>query len=549
MFNSQANNIYSDSTNLYFSSNRHRFNVGVANPDILTINSTGLGIRTTTPAYSLDVSGAIQIQNTNRLYLNNPTNNVYGDVSNIYYNISGGTHQFNVTNTNIQTINNIGVGIGTTTPSSSLHVIGSTKIIPTADTCALFVGDSGNLDPSVNYGTVSITRPYNSYNRPHIGFVRYGQNTVQMGYLQNSNNFGLFQNGLYGSGLGTPSICLDGSNTNYVGINNNAPSYNLDVTGSGRFITNSSLNPTTPNLILDNLYNTGWSSGQTSISTIQLTGLGVGGTIQGFNVYGLGGGLIFNTTYPSITERMRINYNGNIGIGTTSPSYALDIVGTTRIQSTNPLYLNNPTNNVYGDVSNIYYNVSGGTHQFNVTNTKIQTINNTGIGIKTTTPGYSLDVSGVINTNSAYSYSYSAAPTLISQNIGYVFSATIGTNVTIASTNLATPTTIMSIGSIPIGTYIITYSVYCTYTVAAAPPGSYTNTQMALSLNSTTTNRIGSVNVHTHDVNNTSNTTNHTFIYSMPANSTLYLVASTSTANNVVCPSTQGSFLQLTRIA
>ena len=39
---------------------------------------------------------------------------------------------------------------------------------------------------------------------------------------------------------------------------------------------------------------------------------------------------IIFTTGQSNTEKMRINSNGNVGIGNTNPSYKLDVVGTTR---------------------------------------------------------------------------------------------------------------------------------------------------------------------------------------------------------------------------
>jgi hypothetical protein len=46
-----------------------------------------------------------------------------------------------------------------------------------------------------------------------------------------------------------------------------------------------------------------------------------------FYVHNPSSGNTFNSTF---VERMRINENGNVGIGTTSPAYALDVTGTIR---------------------------------------------------------------------------------------------------------------------------------------------------------------------------------------------------------------------------
>ena len=73
--------------------------------------------------------------------------------------------------------------------------------------------------------------------------------------------------------------------------------------------------------------------------------------------------------YTVGSERMRINSSGNIGIGTSSPSYTLDIVGDTRISNYfNANYDTNTLGNLY-------------TYDYKV-------------GINTVTPNYTLDVNG-----------------------------------------------------------------------------------------------------------------------------------------------------------
>jgi hypothetical protein len=59
-------------------------------------------------------------------------------------------------------------------------------------------------------------------------------------------------------------------------------------------------------------------------------------------------GLVFSTNGQTVNERMRILSNGNVGIGTSSPSEQLDVVGDAKISA--KLFIGpNPTN--YGNVA------------------------------------------------------------------------------------------------------------------------------------------------------------------------------------------------------
>ena len=75
--------------------------------------------------------------------------------------------------------------------------------------------------------------------------------------------------------------------------------------------------------------------------------------------------------------------NGNVGIGTVSPQYSLDINGT--LNATNILVNGTPLNNTSSP-----WSTSGNTTYYNLGN----------VGIGTNTPGYALDVAGAINATS-----------------------------------------------------------------------------------------------------------------------------------------------------
>jgi hypothetical protein len=116
-----------------------------------------------------------------------------------------------------------------------LDVSGTIRAKHPGDSAAMLLSDNniGNTD----YGTLTISRPTNNKTRPSIGVCNYNTTTstndsiLQMGFLKDSNNFGLFTNNSYTNGDGNPAICLEHTNK-YVGIGKKSPSYNLDVSGS-----------------------------------------------------------------------------------------------------------------------------------------------------------------------------------------------------------------------------------------------------------------------------------------------------------------------------
>jgi hypothetical protein len=124
-------------------------------------------------------------------------------------------------------------------------------------------------------------------------------NQLVIGFDASNNSYG----GIYGINLGKNDFKL--------GINTNNPLYDLDVSGESKL-----------KYIRDKNNSIG-NSGQVLSSTT--TG------IQW--VTGGGGG----TSYWDIngTDDIYNNNNGNVGIGTSSPAYKLDISGETRIQTTN----------------------------------------------------------------------------------------------------------------------------------------------------------------------------------------------------------------------
>jgi hypothetical protein len=142
---------------------------------------------------------------------------------------------------------------------------------------------------------------------------------------QGTNNFGVTS--AVSSGTNKWNIYASGTAANYfagdVGIGTTSPTKKLHLVGDAIF--------TTPSGIGLQLYNnssnqsylqfTNTVTGQTSTSGFQV---GIDADEEGLVWHYRSEPIKFGT---NATERMRINSSGNVGIGTTSPSYKLDVTG------------------------------------------------------------------------------------------------------------------------------------------------------------------------------------------------------------------------------
>lgn len=116
-----------------------------------------------------------------------------------------------------------------------------------------------------------------------------------------------------------------------------------------------------------------------------------------------GGVLTLNTRTASgsLSERMRVDSNGNVGIGTTTPGVTLDVVGSIRASSN--IYASN-----FSDGSGQFYSWStpGGGLVLKTANTERMRIDNSGnVGVGTTAPSTKLQVAGEISPSADNSYS------------------------------------------------------------------------------------------------------------------------------------------------
>ena len=215
----------------------------------MRITSAGnVGIGTTSPAYKLDVSGSVRLGGTeaqahvikmgwdnNAVYLGGPNNNTintaYDTDANYTLHINYVGYQGSTTRFRNLFINDGkqgliacfdapsgNVGIGTTSPSSRLHILG------TGNAYGLTLdrgGSSGNLNVSINdtLSTFSHTEDAGDAANGHGGFA-FTSNAANI----NSNEL------FYVSNLAGTKFLINSSGN--VGIGTTSPGYKLDVNGN-----------------------------------------------------------------------------------------------------------------------------------------------------------------------------------------------------------------------------------------------------------------------------------------------------------------------------
>ena len=289
------------------------------------------------------------------------------------------------------------IGIGTTSPGAKLDVSGNTSTTNTAQFGTIgiqsYAVNNAWFGDNVYFNGTNFIRRSGGYAglfyfQGNEGQFRWGSNGSAGAPITNGSGFGLISlktnlDGTFAVGdLGYTTGDYTGAklivnSSGNVGIGTTTPVYKLDVSGSARLggITTSASSTISYISSLKNSLdiNITGSSGDRGIriyATNTLTTTPNGAAIQFFSSdhstfpgqFYLDSGadnnaaLIFRTagTGGTITERMRVNSSGNVGIGgIASPSYKLEVSGTvafsnlTNSTSAYVVGINNSTGELY----------------------------------------------------------------------------------------------------------------------------------------------------------------------------------------------------------
>ena len=287
---------------------------GTGNVLGLSVTAAGVGVGVSNPAYALDVSGTVRAgaivtsggattlgdvvlsNGTVKLYdgsSNAPTLTFQNDTSLGLYRSGANMLTVASAGSNRMTFSNANVGIGTLNPAYSLDVCGIVRATG-------FIGTSGsgssggvvfsNGGVALSNGTVS--DPALTFQSDlSLGMYRIGAN--QVGFVSAGSNRMTISNGNVGIGTTTPQILLD--------LSSATADQGITITA-----VNAQVNLSNPGVAPLQLYNNGSTQGLFTNNVLPLSLWTNGG------------------------RRLNILSNGNVGIGFTDASHALDVNGTTR---------------------------------------------------------------------------------------------------------------------------------------------------------------------------------------------------------------------------
>jgi len=336
----------------------HIWNAGANN---MRLDSSGnLGIGTTSPARKLDVNGPVRIADANVIEWGGTSTALVGSSS-------SNTMQFFTSSSEKMRLDASGnLGIGTSSPSSRLHVQSATPVLTIQDTTSAaggvggtinFIGyTSGVTGANVEAQIKGVKSSANAAGELQFYTSDSGGTSQQRAIIDGSGNLGI--------GTSSPALKLDVNGSakfagSYVSFNDNgyirtdAANILRFQPGSGGYQFRNAGN--SDNLaVLDASGNLGlgvtpsatiWSgdetrlvvkgSGSSFAGTIAVQSKGTTNAVTGYFVANdivntVAVGAKTNTPlvfYTNDTERARIDASGNLGIGTTSPSAKLDVTG------------------------------------------------------------------------------------------------------------------------------------------------------------------------------------------------------------------------------
>jgi hypothetical protein len=399
--------------------------VTLSNTNLSAVGNLGLsGTITGSTANTSNSIGGVTLSNTNISYAGaitgstTTTSNSIGGVTLSNTNISyAGAITGSTANTSNQiggvTLSNTRVGIGNSVPTTALDVSSGSNPIAIfrnhGGEAPIFVRGSGTSTDSESLRLLQRAEWQGFYASNNIPFRIYNGTDLTSG------RFTILSNGNIGVGTDAPQTRLDIAGGSLRVLRDGSTS----LTGYGL-----NANPTADTLILQSTgdYTNTSTLGKASSlffanSTANYPQARIASEMLAVTPSGFAANLIFQTNAGNTTlaERMRIHSNGNVGIGTTVPERTLDISSSLSPQvfvrnnatggdtEASVAVLGNGTTNYQNGLRMFHNSTDMGLYTSNsstpfsiiTNNTKRLTIlSNGNVGIGTTEPAATLDVSG-----------------------------------------------------------------------------------------------------------------------------------------------------------
>ena len=447
---------------------------GLSKPFVIT-QQGNIGIGVEPPSYKLEVNGnasftkEVYFQNQSFAYFfgrtgfankgtilfNNGSaqNLVFGEIANNIYSFGPGNSGAAPTSNTLTLDNaNVNVGIGITNPSGKLHLtsmgftdqatVADTNLFPNNTGVFGLVLDGGYTNGLYRHRFIKVDRSANlplylqqagAVADQYLNLVRFGTHS------QSTDTFEVFGSSKVNGSVNVTSTLLTSGN---VGIGTAVPTYQLTVIGA--------------NQATANLTDAGVKGGSilvaSSVNASNQGGAVLFATKNDVNLYtpqfaikslfqnGIGSGigdLAFSsrlaTGDASLTEVLRIKYDGKVGIGTTNPTQKLEVSGTVKIQSLgvysdptdNAAFLNYDTN---GGIFTLSARSNGGntymafrTSNGGTGSEKVRITNNGFVGISSNAPIDYLDFGGagknIVFGYAAYGEVLNSAASIIGNNV------------------------------------------------------------------------------------------------------------------------------------